>query len=173
MHGRQGAVVANSGDYNAGQIANTPAGNISATTVQAAINELDSEKLAGLADDVSPQLGGDLNAQGNAIAGVARNVRTVSGTSDTLVAADADRYVRCTNAAAVTVTVPPNASVALPVGTEVHVRQSGVGQVTIAEGSGVTVNTSETLALRKQHATATLLKVATDEWDLMGETEAA
>lgn len=44
VHGRLGAVVAANGDYNAGQITNTPAGNIAAVTVQAALNELDSEK---------------------------------------------------------------------------------------------------------------------------------
>lgn len=46
VFGRVGNVVANSGDYNAGQVTNTPAGNIAATNVQAAINELDSEKQA-------------------------------------------------------------------------------------------------------------------------------
>lgn len=173
VHGRQGTVVANAGDYTAAQVGFAPAGNLAATDVQTAIEELDGEKISALADDASPQLGGNLNAQGNAITGVARDIRVVSGTSDTLVAADADRYLRCTNAGAVTVTVPPNASVAFPVGTEVHVRQAGAGQVTIAGASGVTVNTSETLALRKQHATITLLKVAADEWDLLGETEAA
>jgi hypothetical protein len=173
VHGRQGAVVANAGDYTAAQVGFTPAGGIAATSVQAAIEELDGEKIAALAEDANPQLGGNLDAQGNAITGVARGIRIITGTSDTLTAADADRYLRCTNAGAVTVTVPPDASVAFPVGTEVHLRQAGAGQVTIAEGSGVTVNTSETLALRKQHATITLLKVAADEWDLMGETEAA
>ena len=44
VFGRTGAVTAASGDYNASQITNTPAGGISATDVQAAINELDSEK---------------------------------------------------------------------------------------------------------------------------------
>lgn len=44
VFGRQGAVVAIAGDYTATQITNTPAGNISATNVQAAINELDAEK---------------------------------------------------------------------------------------------------------------------------------
>lgn len=41
---RTGAVAATSGDYTASQVTNTPAGNIAATTVQAALNELDSEK---------------------------------------------------------------------------------------------------------------------------------
>lgn len=46
---RTGAIVAQANDYTATQIANTPAGNIAATTVQAALNELDTEKakLAG------------------------------------------------------------------------------------------------------------------------------
>lgn len=44
VFGRSGAVSAQSGDYNASQITNTPSGNISSSTVQAAINELDSEK---------------------------------------------------------------------------------------------------------------------------------
>jgi hypothetical protein len=44
--GRTGAVVPLPGDYNAGMIDNTPAGNIAATNVQGAINELDTEKQA-------------------------------------------------------------------------------------------------------------------------------
>lgn len=44
FNGRSGLVSPTSGDYNAGQITNTPAGNIAATNVQAALNELDSEK---------------------------------------------------------------------------------------------------------------------------------
>lgn len=44
VFGRSGVVSAQSGDYSAAQVSNTPAGNISAVTVQDAINELDSEK---------------------------------------------------------------------------------------------------------------------------------
>lgn len=44
VFGRSGVVSAQSGDYSAAQVSNTPAGNLSAVTVQAAINELDSEK---------------------------------------------------------------------------------------------------------------------------------
>lgn len=44
VFGRTGIVTAQSGDYTASQVTNTPAGGIAATTVQAAINELDSEK---------------------------------------------------------------------------------------------------------------------------------
>lgn len=44
IFGRSGAVTAQNNDYTAAQVANTPAGNIAATTVQAAIAELDAEK---------------------------------------------------------------------------------------------------------------------------------
>ena len=41
--GRVGAVVATSGDYNAGQVTVTPAGNLGSTTVQAALVELQGD----------------------------------------------------------------------------------------------------------------------------------
>lgn len=46
VFGRTGAVTAASGDYAGSQVTNTPAGTIAATTVQAAVNELDTEKSA-------------------------------------------------------------------------------------------------------------------------------
>ncbi len=45
VFGRQGIITATNGDYTASQITNVPAGTISATTVQAALNELDVEKV--------------------------------------------------------------------------------------------------------------------------------
>ena len=44
VFGRSGAIVSASGDYTAGQVTNVAAGDIAATNVQAAINELDTEK---------------------------------------------------------------------------------------------------------------------------------
>lgn len=46
FNGRTGVVVSQAGDYSGLLISNTPAGNISATNTQAAINELDTEKQA-------------------------------------------------------------------------------------------------------------------------------
>lgn len=48
VFGRSGIISAQSGDYTATQITNTPAGNIASTTVQAAVNELDTEKQAAI-----------------------------------------------------------------------------------------------------------------------------
>ncbi|MBV6514157.1 MAG: hypothetical protein FMNOHCHN_03747 [Ignavibacteriaceae bacterium] len=46
FNARTGNVVSQAGDYSATLITNSPSGNIGATTVQGAINELDSEKQA-------------------------------------------------------------------------------------------------------------------------------
>jgi hypothetical protein len=46
FEGRTGVVVSANGDYTASEITNVAAGNIAAVTVQAALNELDTEKLA-------------------------------------------------------------------------------------------------------------------------------
>lgn len=53
---RTGAITAQSGDYTATQITNTASGNIAAVTAQAALNELDSEKVAKAGDTVSGAL---------------------------------------------------------------------------------------------------------------------
>gem|GEM_PF-2016531 len=46
VFGRTGTITASGGDYEAAQITNTASGDIAAITVQNALNELDSEKLA-------------------------------------------------------------------------------------------------------------------------------
>ena len=64
------------------------------------------------------------------------SVNTQTGTSYTLVLGDANGLVDTDNGSANTVTVPPNSSVAFPVGTQVLVVQQGAGQTTIVAGSG-------------------------------------
>lgn len=96
-----------------------------------------------------------------------------TGTAYTLVLTDAFKLVTMANAAANTLTVPPNSAVAFPVGTRIDVGQDGAGKTTIAAGAGVTVRTPETLKMRKQWAKATLIKRATNTWDVEGNLEAA
>lgn len=96
-----------------------------------------------------------------------------TGTAYTLVLADAFKLVAMNNAAANTLTVPPNSAAAFPVGTRIDLGQDGAGQTAIAAGAGVTIRTPETLKLRKQWGKATLIKRATNTWDLEGNLEAA
>ena len=97
-------------------------------------------------------------------------INTQAG-SYTLALVDSQAYVRMTSATGVNLTVPPNSTVAFPVGTVIQVRQAGAGKVTVVAGGGVSVLTAETLLLRKQGSTASLIKVATDTWDLVGDLE--
>jgi len=91
----------------------------------------------------------------------------------TLVLADADKIVEMDKATAVTLTIPPNASVPFPIGTKIAITQYGAGQVTVVAGAGVTIRTAETLLLEKQYAGASIYKRATDEWVIFGKMEAA
>lgn len=98
------------------------------------------------------------------------NVQT--GTSYTLVLTDAFKLVALNNASPNEVTVPSSSAVAFPIGTRVDLSQDGAGQMTIVADSGVTIRTPETLKIRKQWGKATLIKRATNTWDLEGNLEA-
>ena len=93
--------------------------------------------------------------------------------SHTLELTDASKYIRMTVASANDLIVPANSNVAFPVGTVIQIRQNGAGQTTMVADTGVTINSAETLKLRKQGSSAALIKVATNEWDLTGDLEAS
>jgi len=95
-----------------------------------------------------------------------------TGTSYTLVLADVAKVISLTNAAAITLTVPTNATVAFPLGTQILLYQGGAGQVTVG-GAGVTLRSQGSkLKLNGQYSIGGLLKVGTDEWILYGNTAA-
>lgn len=97
-------------------------------------------------------------------------VENTQTASYTLVAGDALKTVEMNVASANNLTVPPNSSVAFPVGTIVYVRQYGAGQTTIVAGSGVTIRSrGAALKLAGQYGEAMLTKRATDEWVLSGD----
>ena len=78
--------------------------------------------------------------------------------------------VTFSNAAAQTVTVPPNSSVAFPIGTQIDCAQIGAGKVTFAEWAGVTIQSKAwNKAISAQYVGATLKKIGTDTWLLLGD----
>ena len=98
------------------------------------------------------------------------NLVTVSGTTKTLALSDAGTYQDCTNATGTTITVPPNSSVAFPIGTEIIFEQNGAGTITFVAGSGVTINSVDSnLDIGNQYGTVALKKKATDTWTLFGD----
>lgn len=101
-----------------------------------------------------------------------RPIITVSGTSKTFAISDANTYQRTTNGSAVSLTVPPNSSVAFTIGTEIEVFEAGAGQVSFVAGGGVTINYDTGLKISATKKGAALKKVGADEWDLVGSLSA-
>jgi hypothetical protein len=123
-----------------------PAGSI--TTTELADRSIGSAKLTGLT----------INAQ--------------TGTTYTLALSDAHDLVTLSNVSAITLTVPTNAVVGFTIGDQVNLVQLGTGQVTIG-GAGVTIRSQGSkLKLNGQYSGATLVKLGTDEWILIGNTAA-
>lgn len=101
------------------------------------------------------------------------NTNAQVGTTYTLALTDDGKIVEMNNASANTLTVPPNSSVAFPVGSQILVLQTGAGQTTVAAGAGVTVNSKDgNLKLSAQWCAATLIKRATDSWVVVGDLSA-
>lgn len=95
-----------------------------------------------------------------------------SGTTYTFVLGDANNCVTMANAAANTITIPTNATVAFPVGTTETVIQTGAGATTLqGAGSPVTLqsakfgsSTSQTYAFAAEYSCVSVQKTATDTW---------
>ena len=100
-------------------------------------------------------------------------VATAITNTYTLVLSDAHKVIPLNKATAFTVTVPPNSSVAFNIGDQVNLLQTGAGQITVAGGAGVTLRSQgPKLKLNGQYAAATLVKIAANEWVLIGNTAA-
>lgn len=93
------------------------------------------------------------------------------GTTYTLVLTDSAKVVTLSNGSNITLTVPTNASVAFPIGAQVNLVQLGDGQVTVSSSATIRSQGSK-LKLNGKYSAATLLKINTDEWVLVGNTAA-
>jgi len=111
----------------------------------------------------------DLGVAADIAAAQLTTVNPQTGTTYTLALTDAGKAVECNNAAAISLTVPPNSTVPFPIGSVVEILQVGAGAVTIVAGAGVTVNTPSSLVSHGQWSTLGLRKRNTDIWVLSGD----
>jgi len=91
-------------------------------------------------------------------------VNAQTGATYTLVLADANNCVTMNNASPNTLTVPPNSSVAFPVGTRITVTALNAA-TTVTPGAGVTFQFPSGAVAAAQNGAFTLKKVATDTWE--------
>jgi len=146
--------------------------------ITAAINAIDlstiEADITSLQADVAPIPGiqSDVSALQTAV-GLLTNVSLQNKTANyTLVLGDATKTIEMNVASANTLTIPTNASVAFPVGTQIIVLQTNTGQTTIAPAGGVTLNSKDAKnKLTGRWAGATLIKRATNTWVLVGDLE--
>jgi len=112
------------------------------------------------------------NGFDDALAKLTLNAQT--GTTYTFVLTDnRNKLVTASNASAQTYTIPLNSSVAFPTGSVINIIAIGAGAVTIQGASGVTVASTGATAtapvLRAQYSAASLIKVGTDSWYVVGD----
>lgn len=100
----------------------------------------------------------------------AKNLTVTTYTTDTTLAlVDNGCYLAMNSATPIDLTVPPNGTVAFPVGSQIIVAQKGVGQVTVVPDSGVTVLDAGSLVSRTQNSTFSLVKESTNTWRIAGD----
>lgn len=74
------------------------------------------------------------------------------------------------DAAAIVLTIPADATAALPVGVPVWIIRGAAGAVSVAAASGVTLNSAGGLTgVSVQYGAARLVKIAADSWILSGD----
>jgi hypothetical protein len=95
--------------------------------------------------------------------------------SYTAILANNSQIVTMNNASANTFSIPTDASVAFPVGTQITVLQIGAGQTTIqaVTAGTTTINSTGATAnapkLRVRYSSATCVKLSTDNWVVLGD----
>lgn len=95
-------------------------------------------------------------------------------TSDyTLALTDSNDFIPLNSSAPFTITVPADNSVNFPVGTRIDMVQLGTGQVTVAgqtNGAQTSlVRSTPGAKFRAQYSGATLVKISTNLWSLVGD----
>jgi hypothetical protein len=93
-----------------------------------------------------------------------------TGTTYTLVAADLGKIVTLSNASPITLTVPPSV---FTTGNIINIQQIGAGQVTLAQGAGVTITSTGATAsapkLRAQYSAASIICTGSDTFTVVGD----
>jgi hypothetical protein len=90
-----------------------------------------------------------------------------------LVIGDAGQLIVMNKATAVYLNIPADASVNFPVGTRIDLLQTGAGQVSVTGPTGpVTVRATPGVKLRAQYSGATIVKLSTNIWSLVGDLTA-
>ncbi len=95
----------------------------------------------------------------------------LTGASNTLALTHAGKWLKCNHTSTMTVTIPPQATVAWAANTQIEYEQYGAGVVTIMPGAGVTLRKRSTVTATTsgQYAVAGLKRIGLNEWQIFGD----
>lgn len=106
-----------------------------------------------------------------------RTINAQSGTTYTFALSDGSNagtspLVTFGSGSATTVTIPPNSSVAFPVGAVIECIRMGAGTVTFAPGAGVTINSvGGLLGISNQYVGVSLVQTSANVWVILGSLQ--
>ena len=145
-------------------------------------NGINTKSVAGHLKALSNRITTEVTDRTNADLELQTQINTLSSTlglqttistktsSFVLGLSDAGKTILLNTSSPMTLTVPTNSSVAIPVGYQYFVIEAGSGRTTFTPASGVTINSKNSqMYIDTQFGKATLVKVATDSWIVYGD----
>jgi hypothetical protein len=97
-------------------------------------------------------------------------INAQTGTTYTLAIGDVNDLITISNAGSITLTIPPSVFSA---NDTINIAQTGAGQITFAQGAGVTINSTGATAtapkLRAQYSTASVVCTASNTFLVVGD----
>ena len=183
VFGRTGAITAELGDYSSFYAAASHVGAggaehaVATTSTAGFMSAADKTKLDAAIQGITAGSGIKSTESAGVVtleSGGATSVE-ITGASATLALTHANRFLKCNNATAQTITIPPQSSVAWPTDAQIEGAQWGAGAVTFVAGSGVTLRkrSNRTATTGGQYAAWGLKRISTNEWWLFGDLGSA
>lgn len=111
----------------------------------------------------------DLDSNSKVVASQASSSIVSVTANRTLALTDAGKFLYVNSTSDITITVPANASVAFPIGTEIEFCRYNTGAVTFAGASGVTIYSIDSVkTISDRYGCVALKKISTNAWILSG-----
>jgi hypothetical protein len=175
------SITAGTGLTGGGTIAATRTVNVAGTapiTVAANAVEFDISGLSTLnASTLAPAdiflVDDGAGGTNKAIAWQSMGPQVVESSTKTLALTDGNAFFVNTGSVEDTITVPPNSTVAFPIGAQLGFATQGTAAILLAQGAGVTINSLESYKqVKGSGGGAYLIKTGTNVWSLIGDLEA-
>ena len=100
-------------------------------------------------------------------------ITTITNVNHTLQTTDVGSFIIMKSNVNVTLAIPRNLTVPIPIGSQILVSRDGTGEITITPANGVTANSAlGHFRLNNNYSGATLVKIDTDVWVLFGDLKA-